>query len=237
MPRRRRRTRRDERARPEREAEALEATSARWETLAPVIARLEAQRIEDVARRRSELAEERERMRSTVASAEARRTELSREADLLDQSGGFPSELLAVRDVLAADLLASRFETSSADDAPALEAALGPLAHALVVSDPAIAADALAQCAAPPATVWLVAEDDVPRIVEAARAQIGSPETIDVVVKEGFALRVTRRASRPILGRRHPRTPGRRAPRRGRTSRTGRRDRTRGRTPRRRALA
>jgi len=183
------------------EAEALEATMTRWETLAPVMARLDARSVEDVARRRSELAEEQQRMRSAVASAEATRNERSREADLLDQSGGFPSELLAVRDVLAADLLASRFETSSADDAPALEAGLGPLAHALVVSDPAAAADALAQCASPPATVWLVAEEDVPRIVEAARAQIGSSETIDVVVKEGFALRVTRRPSRPLLGR------------------------------------
>ncbi len=183
------------------EAEALEGAIPRWEAIAPAIARVEAATPDEVARKRSALAEERERLRAAVASTETKRAELSGEADVLEQSGGFPRDLLAVRDVLAADLLASRFESSSAEESPALEAALGPLAQALVVPDPGVAADALAQCADAPPTMWLVAEEDVPRILDAARAQVGSTETIDVVVKETFALRVTRRPARPVLGR------------------------------------
>jgi chromosome partition protein MukB len=183
------------------EAEGHESMIARWESLAPVIARLEVETLEQAATKRAALADERERKRAAVAASDAKRAELAREADTLDQSAGFASELLAVRDVLGADLLASRFEASAADESPALEAALGPLAHALVVADPGAAADMIAQCTDPPATVWLVAEEDVPQIVEAARAQIGSPETIDVVVRESLAVRVTRRPSRPVLGR------------------------------------
>ncbi|MDF2692761.1 MAG: Chromosome partition protein MukB, partial [Labilithrix sp.] len=183
------------------DAAVHEGAVARWDSLLPAIARLAVETLDDVTRKRSSLAEERERMRASVAVSEAKRAQLAREADDLDQSGGFPSDLLAVRDVLSADLLASRFEASAADESAALEAALGPLAHALVVTDPGAAADMLAQHPHPPATVWLVAEEDVPRIVETARAQIGSPETIDVVVKETFALRVTRRPSQPVLGR------------------------------------
>lgn len=183
------------------EATTLEATLPRWEALAPIASRLEVWTFEDIARKRSSLTEERERARAAVAAAENQRAVLSEAADRLDQSGGFPNELLAVRDVLGADLLASRFEASAVDEAPVLEAALGPLAHALVVVDPGAAADALSQTATAPDTVWLVAEDDVPRIVEAARKQIGSLETTDVAVKEAFALRVTRRPTQPILGR------------------------------------
>jgi len=173
---------------------------ARWEGLAPAIARIEARTPDEVARKRGSLAEERDRMRGALAVAESRRAALAREAELLERSGGFPGELLAARDILAADLLAARFESSSAEDSPALEAALGPLAHALVVADPGAAADALAQHAGVPSTVWLVAEEDVPRIIERARGQMGSTETVDVVVQEAFALRVTRRPSHPILG-------------------------------------
>ncbi|AKV03768.1 Chromosome partition protein MukB [Labilithrix luteola] len=183
------------------EAAALESTLPRWDVLAPLASRLETWTFEEIARKRSALAEERERARAAVATAENQRATLASNADRLDQSGGFPNELLAVRDVLAADLLASRFETSGVDEAPILEAALGPLAHALVVVDPGAAADALSQSTTAPETVWLVAEEDVPRIVEAARKQIGSLETTDVVVKEALALRVTRRPSQPILGR------------------------------------
>ncbi|HVJ93869.1 MAG TPA: chromosome partition protein MukB, partial [Labilithrix sp.] len=183
------------------EAEALETSIPQWEAIAPALARLDVRTAEDVARKRALLTEERDRARSAIAVAEANREACLRQAELLDTAGGLPTDLLAMRDVLAADLLASRFESSRADEASALEAALGPLAHALVVADPGGAADALAQEANAPETVWLVAEDDVPRIIEAARAQVGSAETIDVVVKETHALRVTRRPSRPILGR------------------------------------
>ncbi len=183
------------------EAEGFEAAAARWALLAPALARLEAQTADDVARKRTELAERRELMRTAIAATESKRTELMRDAERLERSAGFPRELLAVRDVLGADLLAARFESIGADEASALEAALGPLAHALVVADPGVAADALAQQADAPTTVWLVAEEDVPRIVESARAQIGPMETVDVVVKETMSLRVTRRPTHPILGR------------------------------------
>lgn len=183
------------------EAEALEASGSAWEALEPVMARAGASTLESITARRIALAEERAALRAEVTAAEHARQELSLEADRLDTSGGFGRDLLAIRDRLGADLLAARFEASSHEDAAALEAALGPLAHALVVVDAGLAADALAQCADAPSTVWLVEEDDVPNIAQAAHAALGAAETIDVVVKEGSALRVTRKPTRPVLGR------------------------------------
>jgi len=189
------------------EAERYEAAAPAWSALTPAIARLEARSgevvrsPEDAARVRGALTDDRERRRTAAATLDAQRTELLREAEQLEEAGGIPGDLLAVRDALSADLLAARFEGSGADEAPWLEAALGPLAHALVVTDPGAAAEALAQQNDAPSTVWLVAEDDVRRVIDAARAHVGSPETVDVVVREAHALRVTRRPSRPVLGR------------------------------------
>lgn len=157
--------------------------------------------IEDLVRVRNELTAARDCLRDEVVALEGERSLRIAEADALERNAGVPPELLAVRDTLCADLLATRFEASDADEGLWLEAALGPLVRALVVPDPGLAAEALAELRDAPETVWLVAEDDVPRIVDRARAHLGSRETVDVVVEEAHAIRVSRRPASPVLGR------------------------------------
>ncbi len=190
------------------QAEIFDVAAVHWETLKPALERLAAyskapvDSIEHIARVREALAQGQEGRRAALKAAEQLRNERVREAEALEEGGGgVAQELLAVRDALTAELFAARFETSSAEEAPWLEAALGPLAHALIVDDPEVAAEALSLISEAPETVWLVKESDVPRIVETARAHLGSAETIDVVVKEASALRITRKPRAPILGR------------------------------------
>ena len=81
-----------------------------------------------------------------------------------------------------------------------LEARLGPLVQALVVDDPATAANQVHGRAESLSDVWLVSRDE-----DAARLGAGaareSEEVTDVVVPEQRAIRVTRIPTRPRLGR------------------------------------
>jgi chromosome partition protein MukB len=191
------------------EAEALarEVTIPAWLALEPSRVRLSARAGEavtssdDVLRVRSALTADRARAREEADACGREQADSLREAEQLAQMGGLSPELLAVRDALSAELLASRLESTAEEEAAWLEAALGELSRALVVSDPAAAAEALAQHPEAPETVWLVAEDDVHRLLDHARSHVGSAETVDVVVKEAFGTRVTRRPLRPLLGR------------------------------------
>lgn len=118
---------------------------------------------------------------------------------LLHLGGAFAPELLALRDELTADLLASHFDDTAVQEAAELEARLGPLAQALVVADVEAATQHLARRPATLPTVWLVSEDsslslDPDRIVGRAHER-------DVVVEERQGRRVTRIPDRPTLGR------------------------------------
>ena len=145
------------------------------------------QRLAEIAKDESSLSEERERLRSEAQ-------------ELLAVGGPFDRDLLRVKDGLGAEVLASAFEDLSVEDAAVTEAALGPLFHALIVDDPASAAN---QAHGRPASVpdlWLVnRDDDVAKI--AMNTAHKNPETKDVVVSDGRATRVTRIPALPRLGR------------------------------------
>lgn len=149
---------------------------------------------------RAALHERLDTQRAESARLSARRDELLADARQLRHAGGsFPDALLALRDTLTADLLASHFDDVGLDDAAELEARLGPLAQALVVPNVEQAARALAGRPDALPTVWLVAEDAA--LTLAPDATVGSASTRDVLVREREALRVTRLPDRPTLGR------------------------------------
>ena len=148
---------------------------------------LVAQRVAQVRARESEFIERRENLQS-----EAR--------ELLAAGGPFDPELMRLKDCLGAELLAEAFEDASLQDAAVLEAKLGPLVQALVVDDPATAANQVHSRPDSLSDVWLVSRDE-----DAAQLGVGathqSSEATDVVVSEQRAIRVTRITTRPRLGR------------------------------------
>jgi chromosome partition protein MukB len=117
-------------------------------------------------------------------------------ADFEAQGGSFHVELLRLRDELDAELLLQRFDDIEPDQAAALEARLGPLLNALVVSDPDAVAKKLAGRPRELESIWLVSAD-APFLVGAEDAGVD-----DVVVVHGYGARVTRVPAKPMLGRR-----------------------------------
>ena len=146
-----------------------------------------AQHLTQVRAREIEFIEKRESLQS-----EAR--------ELLAAGGPFDPELLRLKDALGAELLAGAFEDASLEDAAVLEARLGPLVQALVVDDPARAANQVHGRSESLCDVWLVSRDE-----DAAQLGVGAApersEATDVVVSEQRAIRVTRIPTRPRLGR------------------------------------
>ena len=150
----------------------------------------------------------RKRVARHVAQARARESEViearenlqSEARELLAAGGPFEPELIRLKDALGAELLAGAFEDASIEDAAVLEARLGPLVQALVVDDPATAANQVHDRSDSLSDVWLVSRDG-----DAARLSVGAThqgsETTDVVVPEQRAVRVTRVPTRPRLGR------------------------------------
>ncbi|HEY1534846.1 MAG TPA: hypothetical protein VGF76_12535, partial [Polyangiaceae bacterium] len=125
------------------------------------------------------------------------REALLREANEFESQGGsFQPELLRLRDELDAELLVQRFEDIEPEQAAALEARLGPLVNALLVTDPLQAAQVLAGRPRELESIWLVASDT--RI----EAETADPSAPDVVVAHGVGVRVTRLPAKPMLGRR-----------------------------------
>ena len=147
---------------------------------------LVAQHVAQARAKESEFIERRETLRS-----EAR--------ELLAVGGPFNPELLRLRDDLGVELLAGAFEDTSLEDAAVLEASLGPLVQALVVDDPAKAADQISDRSELLSDVWLVSRE-----ADAAQLGVGavkhSGEATDVVVPDEAAIRVTRIPTHPRLG-------------------------------------
>ncbi|HEX3765763.1 MAG TPA: chromosome partition protein MukB [Kofleriaceae bacterium] len=181
------------------------APASRAEAIALRDRLLEAQHA--LAARRGELAATRERTRLRAIA-------LERAGAAVDP------ELIRLRDELGGELLAERFEDVDVASAGWVEARLGPLVDALIVDDPAAAAQRLAGQPRTAATVWLVGAgatlDLAPGDDPAAGAQLAMPDAApagaapaapaphagDVVCAEPFGVRVTRRPDPPSLGRR-----------------------------------
>jgi chromosome partition protein MukB len=126
---------------------------------------------------------------------------LQQARDLLAQGGPVDATLLKLKDELGAELVAQSFEDVELTEAGLIEARLGPLAQALVVDNPLTTARSLAQRPDALATVLLVAHDtDLSQLAAAPNnVAVGAG---DIAVTDGVALRVSRIATQPQLGRR-----------------------------------
>jgi len=184
--------------------ETLAERATRWPALAAAAAQV-ARTLELPVGDRDALGAARERLLEESVELVARRRQLQEERDaalrgaseLTAAGGSLDPELLRLRDELGADLLIERFDDAPIEHAAALEAALGPLAGALVVDDPLAAAQAIAGKPRVAAEVWLVrAETDL---------ELDEPPgslSEDVVRVERFGVRVTRVPVQPALGAR-----------------------------------
>ncbi len=142
------------------------------------------QRLAEIEKEEASLSEERDRLHSE-------------EQELLAVGGPISGDLLQVKDNLGAEVLASVFEDLSVERAAVTEAALGPLSRALIVDDPASAADLARDRPASVSDLWLVSRDDDVATI----AMDTTPRGQDVVVPDGNATRVTRIPALPRLGR------------------------------------
>ena len=119
--------------------------------------------------------------------------------NLLSTKGPFDSELMRLKDVLGAEMLASAFEDTPLEDAAELEAKLGPLVQALVVDDPENAAKQIHGRSRSLPEVWIVSRDeDAEQLVIELDSQKSS--TTDVVVEEQRGFRVTQIPTHARLG-------------------------------------
>ena len=136
-------------------------------------------------------------LRTSDRKLAADREAALREASEFEAQGGsFHPELLRLRDELDAELLLQRFDDIEPERAAELEARLGPLLNALVVSDPAAVAAELAGRPRELESIWLVAAD------AQFLQHTGAPAEHDVVVAHGLGSRITRLPAKPMLGRR-----------------------------------
>ncbi len=185
----------------------LAARAERWPALAAAAGQVERTLgLPLGARGREQLAAARAQSLEEAAELLARRRQLQTErdealrlaADLAGAGAALDPELLRLRDELGADLLIERFDDAPVEQAAALEAALGPLAAALVVDDPVAAAQSIAGKPRLLADVWLVrAGADLELELE---QDGGATASGDVVRVERFGARITRIPAQPAIG-------------------------------------
>lgn len=190
----------------ERQAQ-LRAREPQWRELAAIARRLAVSLASPVTTV-EELNGARELVARYLATSAAQETTLSEQRErllaeaqaLLAVGGPFSPELLQLRDVLGAELLAGVFEEATPEEAAWHEARLGPLLNALVVDDVQAASQQVSARAAALPEVWLVARDAPAALLPPAE-EIPAPGVKDVIVPEGAAWRVTRLPTQPRLGR------------------------------------
>jgi chromosome partition protein MukB len=185
-------------------ANELALRAARWSELTTILSRLggelEAGRHTraTVATARTRLLGEREQLLLEGAELEARRERARVEAAaLISETGGLKAELLELRDELDAELFVNYFDELGTSEAAELEARLGPLAQALVVSDLGAAAEQVAKRPREMPSIWLLAPGTKPTATDRAYKQGNSL----VVEENDGALRITQIPARPTLGR------------------------------------
>ena len=185
----------------EAELRDLEARSARRNTAYAALSAVEPgdepwsfERAQELCLRLESEASELDTSKRTI---DVQREAALREAGELESQGGsFHPELLRLRDEFDAELLAQRFEDIDPEHAPALEAELGPLLNALVVSDPAQIARQLSGRPRELESIWLVAADA--RFSD----ESSTPQASDAIVSHSAGARVTRLPEKAVLGRR-----------------------------------
>lgn len=201
--------------------QAAETASLRWRDALPAWERLRTwsgeatPTREAMSRMRSTLGDRKGEVLRAMRDAEAERKAALFEAERLgDPDGGISEELERLRVEASGELLAHRFDEVDVERAATLEAGLGPMIHAIVVSDPRAAARALRGQARDAAEVRLVAEDAVDALERAASAVLpaapagdapqdapaGAPPP-DVEIAEPWGIRIVRVPRSPALGR------------------------------------
>ncbi len=170
---------------------------------------------EAIARMRSTLGDRRDEVLRALREAEAARKSALAEAERLGNvDGGVSEELERLRVEASGELLMHRFDEVDVARAAVLEAGLGPLMQAIVVSDPQAAARALRGQPRDAAEVRLVAESAVDALEAAAGSgrgvaqQEASPQDPsadaappDLEVNEPWGVRIVRLPASPALGR------------------------------------
>lgn len=149
----------------------------------------------ELTQARKDCARERDDIRGRILQLKATADRLRAEWSQLDALGAMVDDrLVAARDLVGGELLAARFEDVSLDEAPAVEAALGPLRHAISVADLEHAKAKLAASPDRPDDLWLVGPD--------AHVDPSAPRLGDAVWVEGQGTgRLTRLPSRPLVGK------------------------------------
>ncbi|HLJ89951.1 MAG TPA: chromosome partition protein MukB [Candidatus Angelobacter sp.] len=145
----------------------------------------------------------RDNERTSLTECEARQVGLYEECRGLEQAGGtFSPQLLRIRDAIGGELLAGRFEEIDPDEAPTVQALLGPLAEAIMVEDPACAFATIAKVSERPDSIWLVGGDAALSVNEQGYP-VGEAVDGNVLVRtENSGWRVTRIPDQSALGRR-----------------------------------
>src|SRR5205085_7441716 len=108
--------------------------------------------------------------------------------------------LIAARDLVGGELLASHFDDIDPRRAGPVQARLGPLAEAIVVEDAREAATTLAGRDRVLSTIWLVEEGGLHDIVLDERVREIDEKQTDVIVEQQGVVRTTRVPSMPTLG-------------------------------------
>ncbi len=201
--------------------QAAEGAAARWRAALPAWERLRAwsgevtPTREAISRMRSTLGDRRDEVLRALRDAEtARKAALSEAERLGDVDGGVSEELERLRVEASGELLVHRFDEVDLARAAILQASLGPMMHAIVVSDPRAAARALRGLPREAAEVRLVAEDAVDALEAAAGSvhegtpPIDAPQDApagsappDLEIREPWGVRIVRLPTSPALGR------------------------------------
>jgi chromosome partition protein MukB len=119
--------------------------------------------------------------------------------ELRNARGSFPRHLAEACETVDGRLLVERFEEVPFDQAAEVEARLGPLVHAILVTDPELAARRLAEVDARPETVWLV--DGQRSELTPGKLPDGDRHRDAVAVPQTESVRLTRLPGTPVVGR------------------------------------
>ena len=180
----------------------LKAEAEEWRQARALIRRLEEGlkvRIEDGPslegldrRLRTDLEAERERLRDL---SEARDAAREKTAALEFGGGRIEESLVRLRDQVDGFLAADLYDDTPEEDAPRIEARLGPLHGAILVEDIFGAAERISQEPELPDHVWLMEAGALGELPE------GSSFPGAELVKTGDAWRLSRHPERPVVGR------------------------------------
>lgn len=139
---------------------------------------------------------QRDALRQEQLRTDGRRRDLKEHLRALrDRGGSFSPALLHLKDSLDASLYTERYEHAAADEAPAIEARLGPLREALLVEDPQLAAEAAQDLGLDAA--WFLTRGSASPIEPEVVASLDG----GLLLRQGGAWRWSRYPERPVVGR------------------------------------